>query len=42
MTIYLPPELARRLLVYCAGEDHEVSELVSEAVAKHLDELGAP
>ena len=36
MTIYFPPELARRLLVHCAREDREASEVVTDAVRRHL------
>ena len=32
MTVYLPEELARKLAIYCAREDEEMSAVVSEAV----------
>jgi hypothetical protein len=36
MTVYLPEELARKLAIYCAREDEEMSAVVSEAVRRHL------
>lgn len=36
MTLYLPDELARKLAVYCARKDLEMSVVVSEAVRVHL------
>lgn len=36
MTIYLPEELARKLAIYCAREDQEMSAVVSEAVRRQL------
>lgn len=36
MTLYLPDELARKLAVYCARKDLEMSVVVSEAVRAHL------
>jgi hypothetical protein len=36
LTIYLSPELAKRLAVHCASNDLEMSEVVEEALAKHL------
>jgi hypothetical protein len=36
MTIYMPPELAKRLAVYSAESDRDISDVVSEAVAKLL------
>lgn len=36
MTLYLPDELARKLAVFCAREDQEMSSVVSEAVRRHL------
>lgn len=37
MTLYLPADLAKRLAVYCAEHDADLSEVVTEAVAKRLD-----
>lgn len=37
MTVYLPPELAKRLAVHCAGEGVEMSTVVAEALEKHLE-----
>jgi hypothetical protein len=36
MTLYLPEELARKLAIYCAREDQEMSAVVSEAVRRQL------
>ena len=36
MTLYLPEELARKLAIYCAREDQEMSSVVSEAVRRQL------
>jgi hypothetical protein len=36
MTLYLPPDLARELAVYCAGNGLEISATVSVAVAEYL------
>jgi len=35
-TVYLPPELDRRLAVHCAGEGLEVSDVVARAVDAYL------
>ena len=37
MTIYLPPELARRLAIYAAGADMDVSGALAEIVAAFLE-----
>lgn len=36
MTVYLPDDLARKLAIYCATEDQEMSAVVSEAVQRLL------
>ena len=36
MTIYLPPDLARRLRIQAAEADRDMSELVADALRKHL------
>lgn len=36
MTVYLPDDLARKLAIYCATEDQEMSAVVSEAVRRQL------
>jgi len=36
LTIYLSPELAKRLAIHCASSDLEMSEVVEEALARHL------
>lgn len=36
LTIYLPADLAKRLAVHCAEHDEDMSDVVSEAVAKRL------
>lgn len=36
MTVYLPDDLARKLAVYSAREDREISAVVTEAVQKLL------
>ena len=36
MTVYLPVDLAKRLAVYCAAEDRDLSEVIAEAVAARL------
>ena len=36
MTLYLPDDLARKLAVYCARKDREMSAAVTEAVRLHL------
>ena len=41
MTLYLPPALARRLAVYCAGAERDLSDVVTEAVAGWLDAQAA-
>ena len=38
MTLYLPSDLARRLAVHCATHDLEMSEVVTAAVRRHLDD----
>ena len=40
MTLYLPEELARKLAIYCAREDQEMSAVVSEAVRRQLARMG--
>jgi hypothetical protein len=37
MTVYLPPDLARALLVRAAEEGADVSDIVTAAVTKHLE-----
>ena len=37
MTIYMPPELARRLAIHAAGADMDVSGALAEIVAGFLD-----
>lgn len=37
MTIYLPPDLARQLMVYAAEENLEISEIVTQAVEGFFD-----
>ncbi len=37
VTVYLPPELARRLSVRCLELDRDVSNVVSEALVSALD-----
>lgn len=32
MTVYLSADLARRLAVFCAGEDDDISDVIAEAV----------
>jgi hypothetical protein len=34
MTVYLPDDLARKLAIYSAREDREISAVVTEAVQK--------
>ena len=36
LTVYLSPELAKRLAIHCASSDLEMSEVVEKALAKHL------
>jgi len=36
-TIYFSPEVRKRLAVYCAERDAEMSEVVTEAVSKFLN-----
>jgi hypothetical protein len=36
MTLYLPADLARRLAIYSAEQDIDMSAVVSEAVKRHL------
>lgn len=40
MTLYLEPELARRLVRYCAGVERELSDVTSDAVRAFLDGQG--
>lgn len=40
-TIYFSPELARRLAVYCAGHDLDLSDATSAAVEAWLASVGA-
>ncbi len=40
-TVYLPPSLARRLTVYCAGEGLEMSEVTAAALEAWLGARGA-
>jgi hypothetical protein len=37
LTLYLPVELAKRLAIHCAEHDRDLSDVVSEAVAKQLE-----
>lgn len=37
MTVYLPPELAQRLSVFCAARGLEMSAIIADAVLAHLD-----
>jgi hypothetical protein len=39
-TVYFAPELARRLNVYCAQHDLEMSQVVGEAVEALLGKKG--
>ncbi len=41
MTLYLPSELARRLAVYCAEHDLEMSDVVTAAVQVHFGAKGS-
>ena len=41
-TVYLPPELDRRLAVHCAAEGLEVSDVVAQAVSSYLPGEPAP
>jgi hypothetical protein len=36
LTLYLPADLAKRLAVFCAEHDADMSDVVSEAVSKRL------
>ena len=36
MTVYLPPDLAKKLKIYAVSEDREISDVVAEAVEKLL------
>ena len=40
MTVYLPPDLATRLAVYCAQHGRDMSDVVTEAVARTLERPG--
>jgi hypothetical protein len=40
-TVYFEPELARRLNVYCAQHDLEMSQVVGEAVEALLGKKGS-
>lgn len=35
-TVHLPVDLARRLAVYCAENDRKLSDVVAEALVRHL------
>ena len=39
--VYMPPDLDKRLAVYCAANGREVSETVAAAVELYLDKRGA-
>lgn len=39
-TVYMPPELARRLKIFAVTEGLEISEVVTAAVAEHLETRG--
>jgi hypothetical protein len=41
-TIYLDPSLARRLVLYCADRDQELSGVVAAALEGHLLEADDP
>lgn len=41
MTLCLEPELARRLVRYCAGVERELSDVTGDAVRAFLDGQGA-
>jgi hypothetical protein len=36
MTVYLPMDLAKRLAVYCASEDLEMSAVIADSVEREL------
>jgi hypothetical protein len=36
MTIYFPADIAKRLAVFCAENDVDISEVVSDLVGKRL------
>lgn len=40
-TVYLPPVLQERLAVYCARAKKKHSDVMTEALAAHLESLGA-
>ena len=40
MTVYLPVDLAQALKVHCAQEDCGISEIMTTAVARYLEQAG--
>lgn len=36
ITIYLPPDLAKRLVVHCAEEGRDISDVVAEVLGQKL------
>jgi hypothetical protein len=36
MTVYLPVELARKLVVHCAAEELEISDVATDAIERAL------
>lgn len=37
MTLYVPPDLARRVLMLCAESGREISDVGAEALARYLE-----
>lgn len=42
MTIYLPVDLARQLALHCTERDRDLSNVIGEAMAKHLEPAARP
>jgi hypothetical protein len=42
LTVYLPPELARKLALYCHEQDRDTSKVLAEILDGHLDQAPAP
>jgi hypothetical protein len=42
LTVYLPPELARKLALYCHEQDRDTSKVLAEILDGHLDTAPPP
>jgi hypothetical protein len=36
MTVYLPPDMHKRLALYCVEHERDMSDVIREALSQHL------